>query len=298
MLICDTHADTICARLKGWNNGQFDVTRENLAQSPGTRVQTMALFIPPNGMQEEPDIARQQLMEFERMKALGFRQIRTLDEALPGEANVLLSIEGGEAFGDSVEGVDAMTDAGVRLAALTWNTPNEIAQPALCGNDTGLKPFGREVVRRMHQRHMAADVSHLNSRGFWELMETGVAPMASHSCVWTLCPNERNLTDDQLRALIEVGGFIGINFYTGFLNPDMKADLDTVVDHMAYICDMGGEDCVGFGSDFDGIDDYPLGLRTAADVPKLIDRIRQRGFGEMLTEKIAGLNFKRYLESI
>ena len=299
MLICDTHADTICARLKGWNNNVFDVTREYLTATDDTRVQTMALFIPPDGMKLQPTIVEQELGEFERMKQQGFRQIRTLDEALPGEANVLLSIEGGEAFGPSADGVDAMDAAGVRLATLTWNTPNDLAQPAMVGNDTGLKPLGYEVVRRMHQKHMAVDVSHLNVRGFWDLMEMGgSAPMASHSCVWTLCPCERNLTDDQLRALIETKGFIGINFYSGFLNVDLKADLDTVVDHMAYICDMGGENCVGFGSDFDGIDGYPEGLRTAADVPKLIKRLEQRGFGRELTEKIAGLNFKRYLESI
>ena len=298
MLICDTHADTICARLEGWNNNVFDVTRENLTLTGDTRVQTMALFIPPDGMKQTPTIAHRELGELERMKQEGFRQIRDLSEALPGEANVLLSIEGGEAFGDTVEGVDEMDAFGVRLAAITWNTPNNLCQPALVGNDTGIKPLGREIVRRMQQKRMAVDVSHLNERGFWDLMDMDVRPMASHSCVWTLCPTERNLHDDQIRALIETDGFIGINFYTGFLHPEMKADLDTVVDHMAYICDRGGEHCVGFGSDFDGIDDYPIGLRTAADVPKLIQQLLKRGFGQELTEKIAGLNFRRYLESL
>ncbi len=298
MLICDTHADTIAARAGGWNNRQYDVTLENLTATDDTRVQTMALFIPPNGMQQTPTIVEKELGEFERMKAEGFHQIRHLGEAVAGRANVLLSIEGGEAFGISVEGVDEMDALGVRLATLTWNTPNALAQPAMVGNEEGLKPFGREVVRRMHALHMAVDVSHLNERGFWELMEMGPSPMASHSCVHRLCPCPRNLTDDQLRALIHGKGFVGINFYSGFLNPDLQADLDTVVDHMAYICDMGGEDIVGFGSDFDGIDGYPEGLRTAADVPALIDRLQKRGFGRSLTEKIAGLNFKRYLESI
>ncbi|MBP3645010.1 MAG: membrane dipeptidase [Clostridia bacterium] len=298
MLICDTHADTIGARTGHWNDGRLDVTLENLTLTADTRVQTMALFIPPDGMKQSPTIVEKQLAEFERMKLEGFHQIRSLGEAVPGRANVLLSIEGGEAFGDCVEGVDFMDGVGVRLAAITWNTPNELCQPALTGNDTGLKPLGRAIVRRMHEKHMGVDVSHLNERGFWDLMDMGTAPLASHSCVWNLCPNERNLKDDQIRALIEAQGFIGINFYTGFLNPDMKADLDTVVDHMAYICDMGGENCVGFGSDFDGIDDYPIGLRTAADVPNLIAQLMKRGFGEKLTEKIAGLNFKRYLENI
>ena len=298
MLICDTHADTICARVKKWSGDSYDVTLEGLTSTSDTRVQTMALYIPPDGMTLKPNIVVQQLAEFERMQQEGFRQIRNLEEALPGQANVLLSIEGGEAFGDTVEGVDEMDAVGVRLAAITWNTPNNLCQPALTGNDTGIKPLGRDIVRRMQQKHMAVDVSHLNERGFWDLMEMGFRPMASHSCVWTLCPNERNLKDDQIRALIETDGFIGINFYTGFLHPEMKADLDTVVDHMAYICDKGGEHCVGFGSDFDGIDEAPAVLRNAAEVPNLIEQLLRRGFGRELTEKIAGLNFKRYLESL
>ncbi len=298
MLICDTHADTIAARAGGWNGRHFDVTLENLTATDDIRVQTMALFIPPDGMRQQPTIVETELAEFERMKAEGFHQIRHLCEAKTGRANVMLSIEGGEAFGESVEGVDRMNALGVRLATLTWNTPNDLAQPAMVGNDVGLKPFGRQIVERMHALHMAVDVSHLNERGFWDLMETGVSPMASHSCVHNICPCPRNLTDDQLRALIQSQGFVGINFYSGFLNPDLKADLDTVADHMAYICDLGGEDVVGFGSDFDGIDGYPDGLRTAADVPALINHLLKRGFGQALTEKIAGLNFKRYLESI
>ena len=106
MLICDTHADTIGARTGHWNEGRLDVTLENLTLTNDTRVQTMALFIPPDGMKQCPTIAQKQLAEFERMKLEGFHQVRNLDEAIPGRANVLLSIEGGEAFGDTVEGVD------------------------------------------------------------------------------------------------------------------------------------------------------------------------------------------------
>ena len=298
MLICDTHADTLCARTKHWNDGVYDVRREWLMQPEHTRVQAMALFIPPKGMEQTPTIVDEQLEELQRMKAEGFHQIRTLDEALPGQPNIMLTIEGGEAFGDRVEGVDAMAAQGVRLAALTWNTPNALGQPALVGNDTGIKPFGWQAVRRMQQLHMAVDVSHLNVRGFWDLLDHDVRPMASHSCAWALCPNERNLTDDQLRALFETDGFVGVNFYAGFLSPECKADIDLLIDHMAHMCELGGEHCVGFGSDFDGIDAYPEGLRTANDVPKLIDRLLARGFGQNLTEQIAGLNFKRYLESI
>ena len=60
--------------------------------------------------------------------------------------------------------------------------------------------------------------------------------------------------DAQLKALFRAGGFVGVNFYPSFLRPSGTAEADTVIDHMAYMCDLGGEDCVGLGSDFDGIE--------------------------------------------
>jgi membrane dipeptidase len=261
-------------------------------------VQAQALFVTPEGLAETPSILERELAMLEELKQEGWRQITRLEDALPGEANLLLTIEGGEAFGDDEDNVERMAEIGVRMAALTWNNPNLIAQAAALGEDHGLTDFGRQVVRRMQKHHMAADVSHLNQRGFWDLLEMGIVPIATHSCARALCDHSRNLTDDQLRALFEVNGYVGINFYSTFLNPDSKASLDTVVDHMAYMCDLGGENCVGFGSDFDGIDIWPDGLRNAGDVYALMDRMRSRGFGEKLVEKIAGLNFKRYLSLI
>lgn len=91
---------------------------------------------------------------------------------------------------------------------------------------------------------------------------------------------------------------MGVNFYPLFLSDDSRADLDRVVDHIAHMCDLGGEAHVGLGSDFDGIETHPEGLRNAGDLPALLERMRRRGFGEPLVEAVAGLNFKRYLESI
>ena len=295
MLICDTHADTLWAVSSG--NQTTDVTLANLTATNDVRLQALALYIPTGGMQQKPTALEKELAALQMLKAQGFRQVRTVEEAVAGEANVLLTIEGGEAFGSDPASVEQFDRMGVRIAALTWNNENLLGYPALSGSDEGLKPFGQEIVRRMHAAHMAVDVSHLNERGFWQLMDGAVCPMASHSCAWALCHHPRNLNNDQLRALFRAGGFVGVNFYASFLSEDGRADIDRIVDHMAYMCDLGGEDCVGFGSDFDGIDAYPEGMRTAGDVPALIDRLRSRGFGAV-TEKIAGLNFQRYMNQL
>ena len=174
----------------------------------------------------------------------------------------MLTIEGGEAFGGDAAQVDRFADLGVRMAALVWNNENGVAHPALSGSGEGLTPLGWDIVSRMRSRHMAVDVSHLNERGFYDLLDGKAPPLASHSCARALCDHPRNLSDHQLRCLFEAGGYVGVNFYPLFLSDDSRADLDRVVDHIAHMCDLGGEAHVGLGSDFDGIETHPEGLRN------------------------------------
>ena len=298
MLICDTHADTLYALQRGVL--ETDITHERLTQNPtDVRVQALALFTGEGGLADDPNLIQRELDVFAGLKAAGFHQITRLTDALPGIPNVLLTTEGGEVYSSGVDTVDAFYALGVRMAGLVWNNPCELAYPASGDDAWGLTDYGKQVVRRMHSLGMAVDISHLNPRGVMDLLDMGgAAPLASHSCVHALCPHPRNLTDDQLRALLAAGGFIGVNFYSVFLSPDGIATLDTVIDHLAYICDMGGKQQVGLGSDFDGIDRYPQGLRHAGDVHALLDRLRQRGFGEKLTHGIAGENFRRYFERV
>lgn len=300
MLICDTHADTLWRLASPERDSAlpFDVTYEFLTATDDVRVQALALFVETGGMNLSPTIVERELAAFERLKAAGWHQITRVEDAKPGQANVLLTIEGGETFGGDPANVEVFAARGVRIAAITWNNENGLCQPAAVGATEGLTPLGREMVARMRACHMAVDVSHLNERGFYELLDGAVPPMASHSCARRLCDHFRNLTDDQLKKLFEAGGFVGVNFYNAFLSDDHRADIDRVIDHMAHMCDLGGEDHVGFGSDFDGITEWPDGLRNAGDVPRLIDRLLKRGFGQKLTEKIAGLNFQSYMERL
>lgn len=301
MLICDTHADTLWALQNKHRpaNQPTDITLAHLTASEDTRIQALALFVGGNGLTgEDADLIQRELRELDKLKQQGFRQIRHTDEALPGAANILLTIEGGEAFGDDPSSVGTFASLGVRAAALVWNNENRLAHPAKSGSREGLTPLGQLVVQHMRRHQMAVDISHLNERGSDEVMDSDFPCMASHSCARTLCDHFRNLNDRQLRLLFSTGGYVGVNFFVPFLTDTGKADLDTVIDHIAYMCDLGGEEFIGFGSDFDGIDEYPEGLRNAGDIPALLNRMRNRGFSEALVRKIAGENFAAYLGRI
>lgn len=297
MLICDTHADTLYAMQLAKPPLVPDVTLERLTRAGDTRVQALALFVGANGMRgADADIVKRELRQLERLKTQGFHQITEIDDAVPNAPNVLLTVEGGEAFGQSAQGVDDLAALGVRAAAIVWNNENLLAHPAAGGSAEGLKPFGREVVARMRQKHMAVDISHLNDAGAWEVLDGGAPPMASHSCARALCAHPRNLSDELARALFKAGGYIGVNFYARFLSDDGRADIDRVIDHIAHFCELGGETHVGLGSDFDGIDEYPAGLRHAGELYALLDGMRRRGFDAALVKAVAGENFRAYMK--
>lgn len=296
MLICDTHADTLYAMPY---KKQLDVTKKRLLLPGHTRVQALALFVGGQGLTgDEADLIHRELAAFRQLLDEGWRQIRTLDDALPDEANALLTIEGGEAFGSDLSSVAAFAEMGVRIAAPVWNNENLLAHPAVRTSTEGLKPLGREMAAEMQKHKIALDISHLNERGAEELMDSPVPPMASHSCARALCDHPRNLTDAQLKRLILLRSFVGVNFYPVFLHPSGKADIDTVIDHICHICYLGGEGIVGLGSDFDGIEHYPKGLRHAGRIPALFERMEQRGFSAALIQAVAGENFARYMRLI
>ncbi len=297
MHVCDTHSDTLY-EVGYKKNISPDITFER-ARRGGVTIQVMALWTGPQGNAGDyKGIVAAELSGLEVLKAQGFKQIDDPKDAREGETAILLSVEGGEVFQGGIETVAQFRKKGVRIAGITWNHDNDLGHPAKGGSQEGLTPYGLDIVKEMQRLKISVDVSHLNERGFYDIFQkTNVPPMASHSCVAKLRPHFRNLTDDQLRLLIREGGYVGINFYGEFL-AEGGSTYETVLDHVDYICQMGGEKIVGFGSDFDGIDVYPDGLRHPGDLPHLISGMRRRGYSEAVIEGIAGLNLIDYFTRI
>ncbi len=160
----------------------------------------------------------------------------------------------------------------------------------------GLTSFGREVLKAQNELGIVTDVSHINDKAFFEVMErTTKPPISSHTNAAGLCPHTYNMTDEQLRALAAKGGVIGIIPYHSLLDPDpAKETLDRVVDHILYVADLVGIDTVGIGSDFDGGAD----LKDIADGTQLVNLTRAmlaRGLSVEEIRKIWGGNFLRFL---
>lgn len=296
MYIADTHCDTLYAMARQ-PDAPLMITPELLRQG-GVTLQTMALWTGPKG-ENANELAEQEMAQIARLTAAGIRQVDDPSQAHEGECCFMLSIEGGELFQDDLASVQSWRDRGVRMAAISWNNSTCIAHSAKSRSTEGLSDYGVQVIREMQRVGMAVDVSHLNEAGFWDLFRKGHRPpMASHSCVRSLCDHFRNLTDEQLRAMIQYGGYVGVNFYPHFLSEDGKATVRTVAEHIDYICQMGGSEIVGFGSDFDGIEVCPQGLENAGMIPALLDELRNMGYSEDAVAGVAGGNLRDYFQRI
>lgn len=247
-----------------------------------------------------------------------------------GKISALLTVEEGGVCEGKLERLEYLYRLGVRMMTLTWNYPNEIGYPALdirkmaeerkdggkkqggVGGSGGLVPFhrradtalgltekGREFVAEMERLGMMIDVSHLSDAGFYDVLHTTKKPFAaSHSNARAVSPWVRNLTDDMIRKLGERGGIIGMNFCPDFLEevPEGKENpgsIEAVVRHVRHVVHTGGIECVGLGSDFDGIEGHKE-LPDFSYMPRLAEALRKSGLKEGEVEKICSGNVLRF----
>ncbi len=206
----------------------------------------------------------------------------------------ILSIEGGEALGDNIDAIYMYHKLGVRLITLTWNYANEIADGITEDSGGGLTEFGKRAVKIMENTGILIDVSHLSMQGFWDVAESTEHPfVASHSCVKNLCAHIRNLSDEQIKEIIERKGCIGINFYPDFLSAEKNCGMEKIMDHIEYILALGGENSVGLGSDFDGVDRLPYGIKGGEDMKSLVYLMKKSCIAKEIINKITFENFYR-----
>ena len=204
-----------------------------------------------------------------------------------GVLAAVMHLEGADAIGEDLALLDVLHAAGLRSLGPVWSRPTIFGVgvpnrfPATPDIGAGLTDAGKRLVRRCNALGIAIDLSHLNAAGFADVAAISDAPLiASHSNVHALSPHPRNLTADQLAAIRDTGGLVGVNFCTAFLRDDgmRRADvpLARMVEHLDALLEALGEDHVGLGSDYDGAL-VPEAVTTAADLPNLTQAMAARG---------------------
>lgn len=225
-----------------------------------------------------------------------------------GKIAAVPTIEGAYSLEEhnAIELLHQYYDLGIRVLGFTWNYSNALGEgadrvygdPDRTPSQGGLTELGEEVAEEMNKLGMVIDVSHMSENTFWDVINVSKAPViATHSGVYSLKNHQRNLTDDQLKALAENGGVIGIVFYPAFLKDESPAYIKDVVDHIDYVVNLVGIDHVGIGSDFDGAS-MPADLNDSSELYKVTDELVRRGYSKNDIEKLLGKNTLRVLKEV
>lgn len=230
--------------------------------------------------------------------------------------SAMLSIEEAEVCEASLENLQHFYRRGVRMMTLTWNYENSLAYPNKKVFDSngkfiktvpdfnrGLKEKGFEFINRMEELGIIIDVSHLNDAGIVDVLGNTKKPfVASHSNARRICAHPRNLSDELIKKMADKGCVIGLNYYSEFLRNFRTEEkkfsyLDDCIRQAKYIINKGGEDFLGLGSDYDGIDDN-IEWKDVSGTQMLLRAFEKAGFSARLIDKISGENVLRLYKEV
>ncbi len=222
-----------------------------------------------------------------------------------GKHAAFIGIQGGNALDASPDALDVLDDGSVLRVTVVHLTSSGLGQTSspLGGKaDAGLTRAGRDYVRGLNAKKVFVDLAHISKKGFWDAVEVAdrTQPLiVTHTGVSGVFDHWRNLDDDQLRAIAKSGGTVGVMYEPSFLgDPKFDGKAETVVDHLAHIVKVLGEDYASLGSDWDGAIATPKDLRTCLELPRLVELMLKRGLAPETIRKILGGNFLRVVEAL
>jgi membrane dipeptidase len=314
----DTHIDVPKAKIGGFGGGFFAIwVPSPMAEGDANdfyaqmRQDSYDLPLPAEISQAEalPAVLRQAAI-LSRLEADGALKICTSTPEIrdclqSGTMAAIMHIEGAEAIDTDFEVLEVLYRAGLRSLGPVWSRSTVYGHgvpfrfPSDGDIGAGLTTAGKDLVANCNRLGIMLDMSHLNSAGFWDVVRLSDAPIvATHSNAYTLSNQARNLTDDQLAAIKDSDGCVGLNFATAFLRPDGQMIEDTSLDFMLrqldYLIEHLGEDRVALGSDFDGAQ-VPAEIGDVSGLPALRSAMRLNGYDESLMTKICHENWLRVL---
>jgi membrane dipeptidase len=212
-----------------------------------------------------------------------------------GRVALVLGVEGSYVVETDLEAsVARLAAGGVRWFGPLWERDSGAGSSCRSRKDQGLTEVGQSLVRACNQHGLLLDIAHASPRTFWQLHETSRTPVfTSHSGANGVHQHRRNLDDDQIAAIAQRGGVVGVIFVAAYLgNP--FSPIAHIADHIEHVVKIGGEDCVALGSDYDGFAPLARGMRDAADLPRLTQVLWDRGWRAPALKKLLGENALRY----
>lgn len=288
------HLDLPRAREHGLNGGMWSLTTNPFRSAAGRWRAFLDTVARVRRL-----VARSPSMELVKSAA----DWRSSAEA--GRHPVLLSVQGANAV-EGAPSLEAIPDDLVVRMTLVHLTPSRIGAPSsaahLLRRRKGLGPGGQALIEAMNERRIMVDLAHIHRTGFREAVEVHAKdiPFAvTHGGVEAVHRHWRNLNDEEVRAVADAGGVVGVITAGLYLGRRAGASgADRVVDHLDHLIAIGGEDVASIGTDFDGFIIPSAGIRGAHAYPRLVDAMLRRRYSEGRIRKILGLNALRTLAAL
>ncbi|HEY7957058.1 MAG TPA: membrane dipeptidase [Polyangia bacterium] len=217
-----------------------------------------------------------------------------------GKHAAFLGIQGGNALDGEPDAIERIPDRLiVRVTLVHLSSSSLGATSAPGGGDAGLTEAGHDYVRRLEAQKIFVDLAHINRRGFFDALsahDPSLPVIVTHTGVTGVKPHWRNLDDEQLKAIASTGGTVGVMYQTSFLGDGFwNGRAEWIVDHLAHIVKVAGEDFASLGSDWDGAIVTPRDLPTCLELPRLAQLMLDRGWSPERIGKILGGNWLRTL---
>lgn len=287
MRVFDLHCDTVyraAIEKSSLSNENYEINIEK-AMTIERYEQLAAIWIPDEYRGEKA------VELFHKCLKVYYR-----DRLFTDTHRMYLSVEGGAVLGGDIDNLSLLTQNGVKALTLTWNGENELGGGAY--SKAGLTSFGREVVKKLEDNHIAADVSHANAETFYDVLRVAKKPLvATHSNAKSVADSPRNLTDDQFKEIVQTGGVVGLTYHNAFLNADpQSASIHDLLYHADRFLSLGGEDHICLGSDFDG-GELPRDFRGLQDVC-LVEEMLTNAFSKEICEKIFYKNADKFFQTL
>lgn len=186
---------------------------------------------------------------------------------------------------DNIDEIVKLLSFNPIYCTLTWNGENKLGCGCGCSSG-GLKSFGKDVIKILNERKICVDVAHINKQGFYDVLDTAVFVVNSHTAFCGVNQHIRNITDEQIRLIIERNGLIGLAFYSPFLNGKSESSIDDVIKHIDYFVQRFGYKNLCIGSDFFGANDFPDGLSNYSDFYKIENKLKDLGYTQSAINNI------------
>lgn len=239
-------------------------------------------------------------------EASGVRHVRTAADfraaRAAGHHAAFIGIQGGNALDDGIEALDLLTDQSVLRVTLLHLTSSRLGATSAPGGSrsAGLTKFGRAYIERLNELRVGVDLAHISRPGFFDAVEVHdrTQPLfVTHTGLAGVYEHWRNITDEQLTAVADSGGTVGVMMHAAFLGR-RGVTVATVVDHLEHVVNIVGEDHASIGTDYDGFIVPPKDLPGIWAFPRLVQEMLDRGWSDVRIRKILGANALRVVEAL